>query len=242
MEVEQSQFVNEDVAYSLEQGQEVQQIQGEGLSSLPPSALIEVSKRKSSKKPSKVWTDFKRVNDKAMCKYRGKQYAANSGSHDTTNMHKHLKVYLCPEPYPEENLEFLKSQNIRLFQFGIEGKTEVSLPILSDSIMEALKILLDVRNHPVLIHCKRGKHRTGCVVGCFRKMQNWCLSSVFEEYQRYAGAKSRTTDLTFIEMFDIINLRQCLYSIIYQYQDASKKRRLMYQGETTQKPPRLTSF
>ncbi|XP_050915627.1 tyrosine-protein phosphatase DSP3 [Lathyrus oleraceus] len=119
---------------------------------------------------------------------------------------------------------------------------EVSLPILSDSIMEALKILLDVRNHPVLIHCKRGKHRTGCVVGCFRKMQNWCLSSVFEEYQCSAGAKSRTTDLTFIEMFDIINLRQCLYSIIYQYQGASKKRRLMYQGETTQKPPRLTSF
>ncbi|XP_050886230.1 tyrosine-protein phosphatase DSP3 [Lathyrus oleraceus] len=153
-----------------------------------------------------------------------------------------IQRYLCPEPYPEENLEFLKSQNICLFQFGIEGKTEVSLPILSDSIMEALKILLDVRNHPVLIHCKRGKHRTGCVVGCFRKMQNWCLSSVFEEYQRYADAKSRTADLTFIEMFDIINLRQCLYSIIYQYQGASKKRRLMYQGETTQKPPRLTSF
>ncbi|XP_050894338.1 tyrosine-protein phosphatase DSP3 [Lathyrus oleraceus] len=155
---------------------------------------------------------------------------------------RYLVIYLCPEPYPEENLEFLKSQNIRLFQFGIEGKTEVSLPNLSDSIMEALKILLDVRNHPVLIHCKRGKHRTGCVVGCFRKMQNWCLSSVFEEYQRYAGAKSRTMDLTFIEMFDIINLRQCLYSIIYQYQGASKKHRLMYQGETTQKPPRLTSF
>ncbi|XP_050897599.1 uncharacterized protein LOC127104462 [Lathyrus oleraceus] len=154
----------------------------------------------------------------------------------------YYRRYLCPEPYPEENLEFLKSQNIRLLQFGIEGKTEVSLPILSDSIMEALKILLDVRNHPVLIHCKRGKHRTGCVVGCFRKMQNWCLSSVFEEYQRYAGAKSRTTNLTFIEMFDIINLRQCLYSIIYQYQGASKKRKLMYQGETTQKPPRLTSF
>ena len=151
-------------------------------------------------------------------------------------------IYLCPEPYPEENLEFLKSQNIRLFQFGIEGKTEVSLPILRDSIMEALKVLLDVRNHPVLIHCKRGKHRTGCVVGCFRKLQNWCLSSVFEEYQRYAGAKSRTADLTFIEMFDIISLRQCLYSIIYQYQGASKKRRLMYQGEPTQKPPRLTSF
>ncbi|CAL5207228.1 unnamed protein product [Lathyrus oleraceus] len=95
MEVEQSQIVNEGVAYPLEQGQKVQQIQVEGLSSLPPSALIEVSKRKPSRKPSKVWGNFKRVNDKAICKYCGKQYAGNSVSHDTTNMHKHLKV--CPK-------------------------------------------------------------------------------------------------------------------------------------------------
>ncbi|XP_038713403.1 tyrosine-protein phosphatase DSP3-like [Tripterygium wilfordii] len=26
-------------------------------------------------------------------------------------------IYLCPEPYPEENLEFPQSQNIQLFQF-----------------------------------------------------------------------------------------------------------------------------
>ncbi|KAI5426169.1 hypothetical protein KIW84_031846 [Lathyrus oleraceus] len=66
MEVEQSQIVNEDVAYPLEQGQQVQQIQGEGLSSLPPSAPIKVSKRKPYRKPSKVWTYFKRVNDEAI--------------------------------------------------------------------------------------------------------------------------------------------------------------------------------
>ncbi|XP_077232313.1 inositol diphosphatase DSP1-like [Tasmannia lanceolata] len=30
-------------------------------------------------------------------------------------------IYLCPEPYPEENLEFLRSHGIRLFQFGIDG-------------------------------------------------------------------------------------------------------------------------
>ncbi|RZB93768.1 Tyrosine-protein phosphatase DSP3 [Glycine soja] len=148
--------------------------------------------------------------------------------------------YLCPEPYPEENLDFLRSQNIRLFQFGIEGKTDISMPILKDSIMDALEVLIDVRNHPVLIHCKRGKHRTGCLVGCLRKLQNWCLSSVFEEYQRFAGAKSRTMDLAFIEMFDVLSLSQCLYSIIYQYH-GSKKRRLLYKDENLQKP-RLTSF
>ncbi|RWW22347.1 hypothetical protein GW17_00013461 [Ensete ventricosum] len=30
-------------------------------------------------------------------------------------------VYLCPEPYPKVNAEFVRSQGIRLFQFGIEG-------------------------------------------------------------------------------------------------------------------------
>ncbi|KAM2895708.1 hypothetical protein FF1_010773 [Malus domestica] len=146
-------------------------------------------------------------------------------------------IYLCPEPYPEANLEFLRSQNIRLLQFGIEGKTEPSVSILKDTILEALKILIDGRNHPVLIHCKRGKHRTGCLVGCLRKFQNWCLSSVFEEYQRFAGVKSRPTDLRFIQGFDIKLLKQCLYSIIYQYQGyGSNKRRLLYREENLQKP------
>ncbi|XWS58840.1 hypothetical protein CRYUN_Cryun08bG0068300 [Craigia yunnanensis] len=151
-------------------------------------------------------------------------------------------IYLCPEPYPEENLEFLRSHNIRLFQFGIEGKTEPSVATLKDAIRAALKILIDVRNHNVLIHCKRGKHRTGSLVGCLRKLQNWCLSSVFEEYQNFAGIKSRTADLRFIETFEIACLRQCLHSIIYQYQGyGSKKRRLLYREETVQKP-QITSI
>ncbi|EXC29935.1 putative tyrosine-protein phosphatase [Morus notabilis] len=146
-------------------------------------------------------------------------------------------IYLCPKPYPEENLKFLQSNNIRLFQFGIEGKTESSVSIPRDTIMDALRILIDVRNHPVLIHCKRGKHRTGCLVGCLRKLQSWCLSSVLEEYQRFAGVKSRITDMRFIETFEVICLRQCLYSIIYRYHGyGSKKRRLLYREEKLQKP------
>ncbi|KAK9997973.1 hypothetical protein SO802_017576 [Lithocarpus litseifolius] len=153
------------------------------------------------------------------------------------NLNLRSIIYLCPEPYSEENLEFLQSRNIRLFQFGIEGKTEPCVSIPEDTIMEALKVLIDVRNHPVLIHCKRGKHRTGCLVGCLRKFQNWCLSSVFEEYQHFAGVKSRITDLRFIETFEVMCLRQCLYSIIYQYQGyGSNKRRLLYKEDKLQKP------
>lgn len=116
-------------------------------------------------------------------------------------------ICLCPEPYPEHNMEFLKSNGIRLFQFGIESNKEPFVNIPDDMIREALKVVLDDRNHPVLIHCKRGKHRTGCLVGCLRKVQRWCLTSVFDEYQRFAAAKARISDQRFMELFDISGLK-----------------------------------
>ncbi|VAI61348.1 unnamed protein product [Triticum turgidum subsp. durum] len=70
----------------------------------------------------------------------------------------------------------------------------------------------DVRNHPVLIHCKRGKHRTGCVVGCLRKLQKWRLSSVLDEYLHFAAAKARKTDQRFMELFDTSSLVHLLAS------------------------------
>ncbi|XP_062220435.1 probable tyrosine-protein phosphatase DSP2 isoform X2 [Phragmites australis] len=115
-------------------------------------------------------------------------------------------VYLCPEPYPEENARFLEQNGIELHQFGIEGRKEPFVYIPEETIREALKVILDVRNHPVLIHCKRGKHRTGCVVGCLRKLQRWCLSSVFDEYLHFAAAKARSTDQRFMELFDASSL------------------------------------
>ncbi|PWZ19876.1 putative tyrosine-protein phosphatase [Zea mays] len=114
-------------------------------------------------------------------------------------------VYLCPEPYPEENARFLQQNGIQLHQFGIEGsKSGSTVPdamvvqepfvyIPEEIIREALKVILDARNQP---------HRTGCVVGCLRKLQKWCLSSVFDEYLHFAAAKARSTDQRFMELFD----------------------------------------
>jgi hypothetical protein len=50
------------------------------------------------------------------------------------------------------------------------------------------------------------QHRTGCVVGCLRKLQKWCLSSVFDEYLHFAAAKARSTDQRFMELFDASSL------------------------------------
>ncbi|CAA6667907.1 unnamed protein product [Spirodela intermedia] len=87
-------------------------------------------------------------------------------------------LYLSGEPYPETSAEFIRSRGIRLFQWSIGGSK------IEDTITDALRVLIDSRNHPVLILCKRGKHRPGCiVVGCFRKLQSWSMAAVFEEYR-----------------------------------------------------------
>jgi len=51
------------------------------------------------------------------------------------------------------------------------------------------------------------QHRTGCLVGCYRKLQKWRLASVIDEYLRFAAAKARISDQLFMESFDVSNLK-----------------------------------
>ncbi|KAJ3080338.1 hypothetical protein HK102_003127 [Quaeritorhiza haematococci] len=139
---------------------------------------------------------------------------------------------LILEDYPELNKKFLDENNITLFQFGVAGNKEPFVDIPEDTICAALSVILDKRNHPcsryfeyfvasaltyipplsfltalclrpaVLIHCNKGKHRTGCLVGCLRKLQHWSHTSIFDEYRRFSHPKSRSMDQQFIELFD----------------------------------------
>ncbi|XP_024529199.1 tyrosine-protein phosphatase DSP1 [Selaginella moellendorffii] len=116
-------------------------------------------------------------------------------------------ICLCPELYPDYILEFLRKNEITLFHLGIDGNKEPFVDIPEDVIRLALKNLLDPGNHPVLIHCNKGKHRTGCLVGCLRKLQRWSLTAIFDEYRRFAGTKVRMLDQQFMELFDVSSFR-----------------------------------
>ncbi|KAI8823632.1 tyrosine phosphatase family-domain-containing protein [Fimicolochytrium jonesii] len=109
---------------------------------------------------------------------------------------------LILEDYPDQNKRFMEEHNIRLFQFGVAGNKEPFVDIPEDTICAALSVLLDCRNHPILIHCNKGKHRTGCLVGTLRKIQHWSHTSIFDEYRRFSHPKSRSMDQQFIELFD----------------------------------------
>lgn len=70
-----------------------------------------------------------------------------------------------------------------------------------DTMVEALQLILDKNNFPMLIHSNKGKHRIGVLVGLMRKvLQGWCMGGIFEEYEKFAMGKSEI-DLEFIEMW-----------------------------------------
>ncbi|WZY96538.1 hypothetical protein YC2023_068867 [Brassica napus] len=138
--------------------------------------------------------------------------------------------YLCPEPYPEESLKFYEANNIKLFQFAIESQKDPPTPIPEDTVLAALRVLVGKES-------TLNTHRTGCLVGCLRKVQNWRWSSVLEEYQKYAGLKCRQRDMKCIETFDTVSLRQCLLSIMYRYLGyGPNRKRLLYGEENVQTP------
>jgi tyrosine-protein phosphatase OCA1 len=62
-------------------------------------------------------------------------------------------------------------------------------PISEEVVLESLELMTNVENYPLLVCCNQGRHRTGTVVGCLRKLQKWNFTSIFEEYRRYAGPK-----------------------------------------------------
>ncbi|CAO1633189.1 unnamed protein product [Jaminaea pallidilutea] len=109
---------------------------------------------------------------------------------------------LILEEYPDQNTKFLDDEGITFFQFGIPGNKEPFVQIPDDKIAAALMAMLDRRNHPMLIHCNKGKHRTGCLIGCLRRLQRWSLTTIFDEYRRFSAPKSRSMDQEFIELFD----------------------------------------
>lgn len=81
-----------------------------------------------------------------------------------------------------------------------DHRSLMSLP--EPVVVSLLHVMLDPQYYPLLVTCAKGRYRTGIVCGCLRKIQNWSLLAILEEYRRYAGDKSRGENEEFIELFD----------------------------------------
>jgi tyrosine-protein phosphatase SIW14 len=112
---------------------------------------------------------------------------------------------LVPEPISPEYQAFMDETGIQHFQVHIKAnKGEVRVE--SCEMSRALRLILDRTNHPILIHCNKGKHRTGCTIACLRRITGMEFGDVVDEYHTYAGAKARLMDEVFFENFDLNNV------------------------------------
>jgi tyrosine-protein phosphatase SIW14 len=120
---------------------------------------------------------------------------------------KHLRlksvVSLVPEDYPAGMLEFYNSTGIKLLSHGLGGNKWPFKEIDYNDLISTMRDVLNEANRPLLIHCNKGKHRTGSVVGCLRKIRGWALSAIFNEYLLYASPKTRFEDQQMIEIFEV---------------------------------------
>lgn len=112
-------------------------------------------------------------------------------------------VYLSPDLSDMVFKDFLRDEKIEFLHLGAEKESTPWAPISEGTVLETLALILNPDKHPILVVDHLGMHRTGVVFGCLRKTQRWALTSIVEEYRRYAGEKSRLQNEQFVELFDI---------------------------------------
>ncbi|KAJ0124708.1 tyrosine phosphatase [Diaporthe amygdali] len=108
-------------------------------------------------------------------------------------------VTLVDKELPETFLPFMKANSIQHRHITMQGTKKETIPIQTMSAI--LQVVHDKRNHPLLIHCNHGRHRTGCVVALVRKIQKWDSERVLDEYRAYASPKIRDCDVEYITKF-----------------------------------------
>eukprot|EP00761_Pharyngomonas_kirbyi_P001200 gb/GECH01001203.1/.p1 GENE.gb/GECH01001203.1/~~gb/GECH01001203.1/.p1 ORF type:complete len:166 (+),score=41.82 gb/GECH01001203.1/:1-498(+) len=111
-------------------------------------------------------------------------------------------IYMAPDDPSPAFQTFIQDQEIVLYHIGKSGTNVAWGPVSEDMVLQALEKILDPSHYPLAVMCNLGRHRTGTLVGCLRKLQRWNLTSILEEYRRYAGSKVRLENEQFIELFD----------------------------------------
>eukprot|EP00808_Paulinella_micropora_P029148 g2223.t1 len=113
-------------------------------------------------------------------------------------------VFLSPEAPSKIFRTFLETHHIGFIHQGLKNwKPSVEWRAVSEEMVkEALEKIVDKRWRPLAIMCTSGVHESGAVVGCLRRLQNWALVAILNEYYMFAGGRARLSDQHFVERFD----------------------------------------
>lgn len=121
-----------------------------------------------------------------------KEKKPKKDKHGTAEIFDNYKAWIATTDIKFHHLVMHSSQEPFILNTQEEAQT---------ALIGALTLMLDKQNFPILIHSNKGKHRIGVLVGLMRKIfQGWCMSGIFEEYEKFAMGKSEY-DLEFIELW-----------------------------------------
>lgn len=124
-------------------------------------------------------------------------------------------VTLVQKDFPEGYEGFIRKNSIKHHVFNMKGTKKEEIPI--KTMKSILRLVLDQKNHPLLVHCNHGKHRTGCVVGVVRKISGWELGHILEEYRNYAEPKIRDCDVKYIKGFKLTEIANLFRPTCWQF-------------------------
>ena len=67
--------------------------------------------------------------------------------------------YLADQNYLEENIAWCEKHGIRICHIRMQSAKEPFIENDHELVAQALSLILDTRNYPILIHSNKGKHR-----------------------------------------------------------------------------------
>lgn len=112
-------------------------------------------------------------------------------------------VTLVDTPFKSEVSQWITSSGIEHHRIEINAHKEKDDRIAMKDIAKVMTLLNDKTKRPLLMHCNKGKHRTGCMVAAFCKLQGTEEERVIADYLEFAQPKARELDIAFIQKLKV---------------------------------------
>ena len=109
-----------------------------------------------------------------------------------------------PERWEEEYCTAEEIRFVRLSPQHWEGSDEHSPPPVDDNVRQFLEIMNDPHNHPVLVHCFGGVHRTGAYCAIYRmEFEGWSNAQAIAEVKAcgYTNLDDEWDILNYLERY-----------------------------------------
>nr|CCA16040.1 hypothetical protein DDB_G0280073 [Albugo laibachii Nc14] len=136
--------------------------------------------------------------------YQSNKFDASSFTF-VSNLGLKTIIYLSSDELSIELTDFFKEINVEVIHLGAKYRSTSPWKSMTEGMAkEAIQFVLEKQLHPLMLMCKTGIHMSGTVIGCLRRLQNWSLTAIIDNYRNLASSvKTRFENEQFIELFDI---------------------------------------